>query len=130
MVYISLNIGYESADIGSGRSLNTTPIVFRYDTFKEFSNMIREEIFNIALWAHESYVGKSSLCLYLKIQEDNKEDAECDYWEWDFNIQCKNIREYKQYLKMTREEMDDLKVSNQRNDKLDDILNNTDEIHN
>jgi len=124
MVYISLNIGYEN------RALNATPIVFRYDTFKEFSNMIREEVFSIALWAHESYVGKSSLCLYVKIQEDNnKEDPECDYWEWDFNIQCKNIREYKKYLKITRDEMDELKISNQRNDKLDNILNN-DEIHN
>jgi hypothetical protein len=108
MVSISLNIGSE------GRSLNTYPIFFQCETFREFSNLIRRDSFHLADWAHVNHVPKSMLYLYIHVDEGD--------WEWDFSIKCSRIREYKQYM-IGYEKFDLLKIKMERDSKISDILN-------
>lgn len=88
---------------------------------REFTNFIREQMFNILIWSHNSYGIKSNCWIGVHIHEDIDDE---NYFEWDFIIPCKNIREFKPFAKIDREEMDALIVERDRNEKLDKILNN------
>jgi hypothetical protein len=119
MIHLSFNIGYESS-FGSG-TLTKYPSYYQMEDFKEFSDFLRGTPFDWLLWAHESHVPKSSLCFYLTIWEDDKNSDE--FWNWEFTIHVSNIREYKPYLKLTREEIEEMKLQKSRENKLDEILN-------
>ena len=96
------------------------------ENFKEFSDFIREHPFEWLLWAHENHVSKSHMCFYVTIWElDKKNDDE--YWSWNFTIHVNNIREYKPYLKISREEVDEMKIQRSRENKLEEILNSENE---
>jgi hypothetical protein len=43
-------------------------------------------------------------------------------WEWEFIINCKNIREFQPYIKMKREEIEQLKIESNRDENLSSIL--------
>lgn len=125
MVHISLNIGYEGT-LSSG-ILTKYPTYYQMDNFKEFSDFIRNNPFEWLLWAHDNYISKSYMCFYLTIWElDKKNDDE--YWSWNFTIHVKNIREYLPYLKMSRDEVEEMKIQRSRENKLEEILNSKDEI--
>lgn len=118
MIEICFNIGYEGFT-GSG-IFNKFPIFYQVDSFKEFSSFIRDQAFEWVLWAHDSYVSKSSLCFYLNIWE--KTDDDC-YWNWEFTIRSKNIREFQPFIKLSREEIEEMKIQKAREDKLQELLN-------
>jgi hypothetical protein len=100
-----------------GESLNACPFFFRMETFKEFSDMLRRDAFVLATWASDHWISKYHLYLYIHIEED-------DDYEWDFHVKCENIREYKPYLKLQKEEMDQIKMENARERKINEIIDN------
>lgn len=114
MVHISLNI------VAEGRPLHAFPFYFQMDSFKEFSNMIRRDAFTLACWASDNWVSKYKLYCYIHVHEDTVNDS---YWEWDFAIKCENIREFKPYLNLQKEEVDALRIEKNREEKLEDLLN-------
>jgi hypothetical protein len=114
MIKVSMNIG------GSNGSYNNIPMFSEMDNAREFTNFIRKQMFNILLWSHDSYGIKSNTWIGVHIHEDIDD---VNYFEWDFIIYCKNIREFNQYSGMNREEIDELKVSKNRENKIKDILN-------
>ena len=115
MIKVSMNIG------GSNTGpYNNIPMFWEMGNAREFTNFIREQMFNILLWSHDSYGIKSNTWIGVHIVEDIDEE---NYFEWDFIIHCKNIREFEKYHKLSREDMDALRVERDRNDKLNNILN-------
>jgi hypothetical protein len=115
MIKISMNIGG-----GGNGTYNNIPMFWEMESAREFTNFIREQMFNILLHSHDNYGIKSNCWIGVHIHEDIDEE---NYFEWDFIIHCKNIREYKPFVKMSREEMDSLRVERDRNDKINGILN-------
>lgn len=120
MIHLSFNIGYEGT-LGNG-TLTKHPIYYQMESFKEFSDFIRNKPFEWLLWAHEYYVSKSSLCFYLTIWENDEKNPD-EFWEWEFTVRVKNIREYSTFLKMTHEEFEEMKLQRKREKKLEEILN-------
>lgn len=112
MIKVSMNIG------GSG-AYNNIPMFWEMENAREFTDFIREQMFNILIWSHDSYGIKSNCWIGVHIHEDIDEE---NYLDWDFTINCKNIREFEPFEKMTRGEMDSLRVERDRNKKLNDIL--------
>ncbi len=108
-------------NIGGGTGVyNNIPMFWEFENSRSFTNFIREEMFNIILWSHDNHGIKSNLWLSIHIQEDISEEE--GWWEWDFIIDCKNIREFKQFEKMTREDIDAFRVERDRDSKLNKIL--------
>jgi hypothetical protein len=87
-----------SLNIGADGSgiLNTFPIYFECDKIKEFNTWIRGGMFEVMTWA--------------------------DDLSWDVKINCKNIREYKQFLGLSHEEIDQIVLSRKRDDKINSIV--------
>ena len=105
---------------GSGTTYNNVPMFWEMESAREFTDFIREQMFNILLHSHDNYGIKSNTWIGVHIHEDIDEE---NYFEWNFIINCKNIREFKAFEKMPREEMDSFRVERDRNNKLNDILN-------
>ena len=114
MIKVAMNIG------GGSGTYNNIPMFWEMENTREFTDFIREQMFNILLHSHDNYGIKSNTWIGVHIHEDIDEE---NYFEWDFIIHCKNIREFKKYHKLSREEMDSLRVERDRNNKLNDILN-------
>ena len=115
MIKVSMNIGAE----GSG-SLNLVPMFWEFDTAKDFTNFIRQSSLEILNWMHNDYISKPKALLGVHIVEDIENES--SYWEWDFVIHCKNIREFKPYLSLSREDFEAAFESHKREKKLNDIL--------
>ena len=126
MIDITFNIGYEGP-LGSGL-LNIFPIYHELESFKEFSDSIRKYAFEWSLWAHENHVSKSYLCFYVNIWEKDTKSEDDEYWNWQFTIRAKNIREFQPLLKLTREVVDEMKIQKERENKLQELLNSDSEI--
>ena len=92
---------------------------YQLEKFKDFSDMIRRDAFTLATWASDSHVSKYYLYLYIHVYEDLGDE----YNDWDFAIKCENIREFKPYLKLSHEEMNQLKMENKREEKINQIIN-------
>ena len=108
-------------NIGGGNgAYNNIPMFWEMKNAREFTDFIRGQMFNILIHSHDNYGIKSNCWIGVHITEDIDED---NYFEWDFIIHCKNIREFKKYGKLSREDMDSLRVERDRNDKLNNILN-------
>ena len=114
MIKVSMNIG------GGSGAYNNIPMFWEMENTREFTDFIREQMFNILLHSHDNYGIKSNTWIGVHIHEDIDEE---NYFDWDFIINCKNIREFKAFEKMSREEMDSFRVERDRNNKLNDILN-------
>jgi len=115
MIKVSMNIGG-----GGNGTYNNIPMFWEMNNTREFTNFIRQQMFNILLHSHDNYGIKSNTWIGVHILEDIDEE---NYFEWDFLIHCKNIREFKPFSKMDREEMDSLRVERDRDNKLNNILN-------
>jgi hypothetical protein len=114
MIKVAMNIG------GGTGTYNNVPMFWEMENAREFTDFIRENMFNILLHSHDNHGIKSNCWIGVHIHEDIDEEI---YFEWDFIINCKNIREFKPFEKMTRSEMDVMRVERDRNNKLNNILN-------
>lgn len=100
------NIGYETGY--SSGVLNRTPIIYHFDDVREYTNFIRGGVVNIVDWAIKNHVPKSSIVLYTRISRLYMEGDEDWVWSNDFDIKCKNIREYKPLINLSDEEIEAL----------------------
>ena len=108
-------------NIGGGTgTYSNVPMFWEMENAREFTDFIREQMFNILLHSHDNHGIKSNCWIGVHIHEDIDEEK---YFEWDFIINCKNIREFKSFEKMTRDQMDSMRVERDRNNKLNNILN-------
>lgn len=85
---ISVNIGY-AGPLSSG-ILSAFPQVFdQFRSFSEFAKLCRdpESIDAFWNWAETHHVTPSSLCLYIRVDEEDQ------YWEW--RVHLINTREYR-----------------------------------
>lgn len=114
MIKVAMNIG------GGSGTYSNVPMFWEMKDAREFTDFIREQMFNILLHSHDNHGIKSNCWIGVHIHEDIDEE---NYFEWDFIINCKNIREFKLFEKMSREEMDAMRVEKIRDNKLEDILN-------
>lgn len=113
MVILSLNI------VGTN-VYNTIPMSFPFQSKKESIQFIRDEAFNILCWSHENYGILSNCKIAIKIIEiGNIED---EWWNWEFILNCKNIREFKPFLKLDREEFKSLYIQRNRENSINEIL--------
>ena len=67
------------------------------------------------------------MCFHLTIWEQDKNNTD-EYWSWNFKIRVKNIREYQPFLKLSREEVEEIKIQKERENKLNELLNSEEEI--
>lgn len=104
----------------SGRALNGTPILWQMDSVSEFSSAIREGCLDIANYGAESYSTLSKMYLAVTFYRDINEE---EYFENEFYISLKNIREFKQYIKMSYDEIKAEYEMKSRNEKIENILN-------
>lgn len=104
-----------SFNIGSERPINIYPFVFDVDNFKEFSEIIRRDMFTLILWSNQYYIPKSRMNIFLLIK-----DFENDY-EKEITISIKNIREALPYMKLSTDEIKEIEISNNRDRKLNTI---------
>lgn len=112
MIKVSINICGDSV-------LNYCPMYWEFESAKFFTNFIRENALEILNWLHTSHIPKSKAKLGVHIVEDIEDES---YWEWDFVINCKNIRDFKPYLPLSREEFEATFEAHKREKKLNDIL--------
>jgi len=114
MIKVAMNIG------GGSGTYSSVPMFWEMKDAREFTDFIREQMFNILLHSHDNHGTRSACWIGVHIHEDIDEEI---YFEWDFIINCKNIREFKLFEKMTRKEMDAMRGEKIRDNKLEDILN-------
>jgi hypothetical protein len=113
MIKVSLNISSATSP------MNLVPMYFEFETTRDFTNFIRESAIDILSWTFTSYgqVNNTRLGVYIKEDIDKEE-----YWDWSFVIKCKNIREFKPYMKMDFNEFSSLLEAHERDKKIKDIL--------
>lgn len=113
MIKVSLNIASATSP------MNLVPMYFEFENTRDFTNFIRESAIDILSWTFTSYgqVNNTRLGVYIKEDIDKEE-----YWDWSFVIKCKNIREFKSYMKMDYNEFSSLLEAHERDKKIKDIL--------
>mgnify|MGYP000270454761 CR=1 FL=1 len=112
-MFVSFNIMNSS-----GSALNGIPILWKIDSVSEFSKAIRDNCLDIAAQGAENYSMISKMYLAVTFYEDISKE---EYSENNFYIRLKNVREFKQYIKMGYE---DIKVEyeiKKRNDKIEKL---------
>lgn len=85
----------------SGTALNGIPILWDMETVSDFTKSIRENCLDIAKYGADSHSTLSKMYLAVSLYEDDDET----YNENHFYITMKNVREFKQYLKMSYEDI-------------------------
>ncbi len=114
MIRVSMNI------ISSGSAMNYVPMSWEFDSSRDFTYFIRQNAVDILSWSHENSVSKSKTKLGVLIIEDDEADS--SYYEWSFVIDCNNIREFRPYIKMSRQDFDATWESRKRDKKLKELL--------
>lgn len=102
----------------SGTALNGTPILWDMETVSDFTKSIRENCLDIAKYGVDSYSTISKMYLAVSIYEEINEET---YNENQFYISLKNVREFKQYIKMSHEDIKAEYEMKQRNQKIEDL---------
>jgi hypothetical protein len=113
MIKVSLNIASATSP------MNLVPMCFEFESTREFTDFIRESAIDILSWTFRSYGQVSNTRLGVYIREDIDKEG---YWDWSFVIKCKNIREFKPYMKMDFNEFSLALESHERDRKIKDIL--------
>jgi hypothetical protein len=101
----------------SGNALNGIPILWDVETVSDFTKSIRENCLDIAKYGADSYSTISKMYLAVTIYEYIEEG----YSENNFYISLKNVREFKQYIKMSHEDIKAEYEMKQRNKKIEDL---------
>ena len=114
MIKVSLNIASATSP------MNLVPMCFEFETPREFTDFIRESVIDILSWTFTSYgqVNNTRLGVYIREDIDKEE-----YWDWSFVIKCKNIREFKPYMKMDFNEFSSILEAHERDRKINNVLN-------
>lgn len=104
---------------GSGSVLSDMPTLWVLGNIREFTDAVRYNCLTIAKYAAEYSYTVKSIKLHVNIYEDLNEE---EYHSRMFIINCKNIREYKKYIKMTLEDLKKESLKEERQLKINSIL--------
>jgi hypothetical protein len=104
---------------GIGTILTTYPNMWVFNSIREFTNNIRYNCLSIAYFSSNLCYDVSNIKLYVNLYEELNNDY---YYDRTFIINCKNIREYKNYIGMCNEEIHNEYLKEKRNQKLNFIL--------
>ena len=116
MIHISLNIASEGTGV-----LNGFPIFWECLTHRDWIDAIRKAPIDWLDWAHHFNTSKSNLIFYIHISEDcNDDEGMC--WHWDFVVKAKNIREFKPFIGMNRDQFETVLKEWKRDSKLNTLL--------
>lgn len=94
--------------------MHYVPMSWYFDSGRDFTNFVRQNILSILNWSHESHIPKAKTKIAVCILEPEGDE----YWSWDFIISLKNIREAKPYINLNREDFEILL----RDSKIDSVL--------
>lgn len=119
-IIVSYNIGHEGS---SSNILTLFPTVWEAQTHKEWIKAIRENPVSFLEWGHVNYIPLKSLIFYFSVYEVVDNDH---FLQWEFKVPVKNIREYKKYLKLSKEEFEQEIFIHKRNSKIKQLLNPND----
>ena len=111
MIRVALNLG------GSNGPLNHFPMLFEFENIREWTDSIREEsnMLSFLDWAVAYGVFPiSKMRIWAYIEND------AQYWEFEVNL--KNVREFKKYMDMDWEEIVSIVEAYRREKKIDEIL--------
>ena len=112
MVIISFNI------VGTF-VYNDFPLTYYFNTIKEALFFIRNNSIEILNYSHFNQGIKRNCKLALSIIEPDDKD---EFFQWDFLVNCENIREFKDLCKLNREEFESIYIDRQRTKSINDIL--------
>lgn len=111
MIRIALNLG------GSNGPLNHFPMLFEFENIREWTDSIREEsnMLSFLDWAVAySVFPIRKMKLWAYIEHDEQ------YWEFEVNL--KNVREFKKYMDMDWGDIVSIVEAYRREKKIDEIL--------
>jgi len=111
MIKVALNIG----------SLNQVPMFWEFESIRDFIVFIRENSIEISSWYFQSYGTGRNIKLGIYIKEDDINNID-EYWEWNFIINCNNIREFKPLISLSHDDFNSLLKKHERSKKLDSFL--------
>lgn len=112
-IKVSLNI------ISHDTTLNLIPMFFECKNIREWTDFIRKSTIDILDWPFNSFGQVNNTKLGVCIREDIDQE---EFYEWNFIIECKNIREFKPYMKMNFEQFDAIVKEHKRAERIDEIL--------
>ena len=115
MIKVALNLG-------GGRPLNNFPMVFEFDSAREWTSSMREEssILSVLDWAIAGGIYPISKMKIWAYVDDGD-------WFWEFEIALKNVREFEKYAQMEWEEINSVVEAYRRDKKIDEILDEDDD---
>jgi hypothetical protein len=120
-IIVSYNIGYQPSS--GGGVLNGFPTIWYAQNHSEWIKAIRENPIDFLEWAYANSVSLKSLVFYFSVYEEVDNDH---FFQWEFKVSVKNIREYKEYLGLSTEEFEQTLFIHKRNSKLEQLLNSGD----
>jgi len=104
---------------GNGSVLTNTPQLWVLNNVREFTDAIRNNTLRIANYAARLAYNVKGLELNVMIYLDINEE---EYYERVFTIKCENIRDYKKYITMTHEDIENEMIKEERELKIKNIL--------
>lgn len=110
MIKVSLNLG-------SNGPLNLFPMVYEFENVREWTDSIREESNMIGFldWALTCNVYPiSKMKIWAYIEEGD--------WFWEFEVNLKNVKEFKKYTEMEFKEINSIVEAFRREQKINEIL--------
>jgi hypothetical protein len=102
---------------GNGSVLTNTPQLWVLNNFREFTDAIRDNTLRIANYAARLAYNVKGLELHVSLYEDINSK---EYYKRNFVIKCKGIREYNNYINMSNEEINNLILQKEREEKIND----------
>ena len=114
MIRVALNLG-------AGGPLNLFPMVYEFENAREWTDSIREEsnMLGFLDWAQTCNVYPiSKMKLWAYIEDED--------WFWEFEVNLKNVREFKKYTEMGFEEINSIVEAFRREQKINEILDEDD----
>lgn len=120
-IIVSYNIGYQTQS--SGGILTGFPTIWEAQNHREWIKAIRENPIDFLEWAHANSAPLKSLIFYFSVYEEVDSDH---FFQWEFKVSVKNIREYREYLVLSKEEFEQTLFIHRRNSKLEQLLNSRD----
>ena len=107
---------FVSFNVGNTHPLNRFPMAFEFESPRSFTDFIRQEdsMLSLLVWSFANGFSAKRMKIWARIETDDK--------FWEFDIQLKNVREWKKYLEMDGEEIGALLEAHERDGKIESII--------
>jgi hypothetical protein len=91
-------------------------MAFEFESPRSFTDFIRQEdsMLSLLAWSFANGFAAKRMKIWARIETEDK--------FWEFDIQLKNVREWKKYLDMDGEEIGALLEAHERDGKIESII--------